>query len=242
MLDEWDELLQQQFRRPMARLAEHVGASLGAARQAVLVSATYRPAALERAALEWRLGPAPLALVSARAEMEEEAVLDLDAQQANASGAQEISTMPAQTSALPASLAHFATGTAPRHAADALRRAVHALGAQRALVFLNAQGRLRDVEAKLRARRMPAASLHAGLAPAERQRVLEGFRAGRFRALLVTDLAARGLDVPDCDLVVHADLPDSPHHYAHRAGRTARLETGGGTGFLVVSRDVGILL
>ncbi|RMZ52571.1 hypothetical protein APUTEX25_003714, partial [Auxenochlorella protothecoides] len=92
----------------------------------------------------------------------------------------------------------------------------------RALVFMNFQDRLRDVQGKLEARGMPAASLHGELSKQERQATLAAFTAGRFRALLVSDVAARGLDIPDCDAVFNLELPTDASHYAHRAGRTAR--------------------
>lgn len=70
---------------------------------------------------------------------------------------------------------------------------------------------------------MPCGALHGELSKGERNAVLTAFRAGKLRALLVTDLAARGLDVPECDAVFNLELPTDGTHYAHRAGRTGRL-------------------
>lgn len=47
-------------------------------------------------------------------------------------------------------------------------------------------------------------------------------RRGDYRALIVSDVAARGLDLPDCDAVINLELPSDAAHYAHRAGRTGR--------------------
>jgi len=55
-----------------------------------------------------------------------------------------------------------------------------------------------------------------------RQAVLREFAAGRIRALVVSDVAARGLDLPGCDAVINLELPSDAAHYAHRAGRTGR--------------------
>lgn len=110
-----------------------------------------------------------------------------------------------------------------RHRVDQLRRAIYALDSQRALVFLNFGRRLDDTAAKLSARGMPVGALHGELSKGERNAVLTAFRTGRLRALLVTDLAARGLDVPECDAVFNLELPTDGTHYAHRAGRTGRL-------------------
>ena len=55
-----------------------------------------------------------------------------------------------------------------------------------------------------------------------RKKALEDFRKGKVQLLLSTDLAARGLDIPEVDYVFNLDVPESPHVYLHRAGRTAR--------------------
>ena len=61
----------------------------------------------------------------------------------------------------------------------------------------------------------------------ERQKELAAFRRGEFRALVVSDLAARGLDVDDCDAVFNLELPTDETHYVHRAGRTGRMGSPG---------------
>lgn len=81
---------------------------------------------------------------------------------------------------------------------------------------------VQDTQMKLSARGMAVGCLHGELDKAERQNVLARFKRGEYRALLVSDVAARGLDVPDCDAVVNLELPSGPDHYAHRAGRTGR--------------------
>jgi len=59
-------------------------------------------------------------------------------------------------------------------------------------------------------------------AQAQRTRALDGFRDGRVRVLVATDIASRGIDVPDVDLVVNMELPNETESYVHRIGRTAR--------------------
>ncbi|KAL4444214.1 hypothetical protein ABPG75_011951 [Micractinium tetrahymenae] len=123
---------------------------------------------------------------------------------------------------MPPHLRHHYVASAPQHKVDTLRRSIHALGVQRALVFMNFQQRLKDTEAKLAARNMPVASLHGELTKQQRQTTLAAFRRGDYRALIVSDVAARGLDIPDCDAVFHLELPTDAAHYTHRAGRTGR--------------------
>lgn len=81
---------------------------------------------------------------------------------------------------------------------------------------------LQDTQIKLSARGMSVGCLHGELDKSQRQNVLARFKRGEHRALIVSDVAARGLDVPDCDAVVNLELPSGADHYAHRAGRTGR--------------------
>jgi ATP-dependent RNA helicase DeaD len=67
-----------------------------------------------------------------------------------------------------------------------------------------------------------AAALTGDMEQSERTRSLEGFRNGRTRVLVATDVAARGIDLPDVTRVIHADPPGDPESYTHRSGRTGR--------------------
>ncbi len=67
-----------------------------------------------------------------------------------------------------------------------------------------------------------AAEIHSDRSLSQRRRALEGFKTGEFRILVATDIAARGIDVKDIELVVNYDLPDNPDDYVHRIGRTGR--------------------
>jgi superfamily II DNA/RNA helicase len=67
-----------------------------------------------------------------------------------------------------------------------------------------------------------AAELHSNLSLSQRRRSLEGFKNGQHRVLVATDIAARGIDVTDIELVINYDLPDNPDDYVHRVGRTGR--------------------
>jgi ATP-dependent RNA helicase RhlE len=69
--------------------------------------------------------------------------------------------------------------------------------------------------------------LHADRTMSQRREALNGFRAGRYRVLVATDIAARGIDVPDIAHVVNFDLPHTAEDYIHRIGRTARAEATG---------------
>ncbi len=66
------------------------------------------------------------------------------------------------------------------------------------------------------------AELHANKSLSQRREALEGFKRGRYRVLIATDIAARGIDVKEIELVINYDLPDNPEDYVHRIGRTGR--------------------
>jgi hypothetical protein len=134
-----------------------------------------------------------------------------------------VSTGGSVAGSMPPLLDHCYLTEVKRHHIDALRRLIHALDARRVLVFMNHQDRLRDVMHKLASRGLSVGVLHGEMRKQQRQAVLDGFRSGKFPVLLVSDVVARGLDVKECDAVVHLELPTNAAHYAHRAGRTGRM-------------------
>ena len=81
-----------------------------------------------------------------------------------------------------------------------------------------------------------AKGLHGDLSQAQRDRILDTFRAGTTRTIIATDVAARGIDVDDITLVVNYDVPSTPDDYVHRIGRTGRLGRTGAA-WTFVSKD-----
>ncbi|MEA3306114.1 MAG: DEAD/DEAH box helicase [Candidatus Omnitrophota bacterium] len=67
-----------------------------------------------------------------------------------------------------------------------------------------------------------AAEIHSNRSLAQRKDALDGFKSGRYKILVATDIAARGIDVTGIELVINYDLPDDIEHYVHRIGRTGR--------------------
>jgi ATP-dependent RNA helicase RhlE len=90
------------------------------------------------------------------------------------------------------------------------------------LVFARTQRRAEQVVERLEASGIEAACLHGGRTQSERKLALDAFRRGRVRVLVATDIAARGIDVPDIELVVNFDPPATREDYLHRIGRTGR--------------------
>lgn len=90
------------------------------------------------------------------------------------------------------------------------------------LIFVRTKHGATKLAKKLQQAGYKAAEIHSNLSFAQRQASLAGFRSGKHRILVATDVAARGLDINDIELVVNYDLPDNSEDYVHRIGRTAR--------------------
>jgi ATP-dependent RNA helicase RhlE len=93
---------------------------------------------------------------------------------------------------------------------------------RKVIVFARTRHGADRVDRKLRRAEVKVAAIHSDKTQAQRTRALEGFREGRVRVLVATDIASRGIDVPDVDLVVNMELPNETESYVHRIGRTAR--------------------
>ena len=105
------------------------------------------------------------------------------------------------------------------------------------LIFCNTRWRVKNVTKQLNAAGTKTACLHGDLSQSQRDSVMKTFRSGSSRVLVATDVAARGIDVDDIDLVINYDVPDKPEYYVHRIGRTGRAGHSGIACTLVSAKD-----
>lgn len=91
-----------------------------------------------------------------------------------------------------------------------------------AIVFCNTREAVRRLHAMLQERQFSAVALSGELSQNERNHALQALRDGRARVCVATDVAARGIDLPNLGLVIHADLPNDAESLQHRSGRTGR--------------------
>jgi ATP-dependent RNA helicase RhlE len=96
------------------------------------------------------------------------------------------------------------------------------------------------------ARRLAASGIkcvawHADRTQSQRSAAVEGFKSGRFTALIATDIAARGIDIDDIARVVNYEVPSSVDAYVHRVGRTGRAEAGGTAVTLIAPEELAAL-
>jgi ATP-dependent RNA helicase RhlE len=95
------------------------------------------------------------------------------------------------------------------------------------LVFARTRHGARKVAKSVRIMGHSAAEIHSDRTLAQRMAALRGFKNGEFRVLVATDIAARGIDVKDIEVVINYDVPDNPEDYIHRIGRTGRAGASG---------------
>ncbi len=106
-----------------------------------------------------------------------------------------------------------------------------------AIVFLRTKHRTRRLAQDLDRAGHRAVALQGNMSQGQRQRAMQGFRAGRYDVLVATDIAARGIDVAQVSHVINFDLPNTPDAYIHRIGRTGRAERNGKAYTLVTHED-----
>jgi ATP-dependent RNA helicase DeaD len=134
----------------------------------------------------------------------------------------DVQLLATETGAPHEDIDHCAYVIPPLERYDALINELLMRRGQRCLVFVRRRIDTAEIAERLNEDGMSAQALSGELAQAQRVRCLEAFRRGQVRVLVATDVAARGIDVADIQLVVHLDLPSDPANYTHRSGRTGR--------------------
>jgi ATP-dependent RNA helicase DeaD len=109
---------------------------------------------------------------------------------------------------------------------------------QGAIVFANTRAEVNHLTARLANRGFATVSLSGELSQSERNHALQAMRDGRARVCVATDVAARGIDLPNLTLVIHADLPTNTESLLHRSGRTGRAGRKGLSALIVPFRAV----
>jgi ATP-dependent RNA helicase DeaD len=120
---------------------------------------------------------------------------------------------------------------------EALTRLVDLHDVNLGIVFCNTQRTVDELTEHLHAAGYDADALHGGLAQQARDRVMKKFKTGVLTLLIATDVAGRGIDVNDIEVVFNYDLPYDPEDYVHRIGRTGRAGRSGKAITLVSGRE-----
>jgi len=119
---------------------------------------------------------------------------------------------------------------------ETLRALISKTGNGQVLVFTRTKHRAKKLSQQLSSAGVAATSLQGNLSQNQRQAAMDGFRSGRVKVMVATDIAARGIDVTNISHVINYDVPDTTEAYTHRIGRTGRMARSG-TAFTLATRD-----
>ncbi len=120
---------------------------------------------------------------------------------------------------------------------EALFRVLDSQGQHKAIIFCSTKRGVDELTMHLQSRGYQADGLHGNLSQGQRDRVMGRFRTGGLELLVATDVAARGLDVDDVDMVINYDIPTDVENYVHRIGRTGRAGRAGQALTFVTARE-----
>ncbi|GAB1410915.1 DEAD/DEAH box helicase [Desulfovibrionales bacterium] len=141
--------------------------------------------------------------------------------------APDLNILRVQEERISPSIQHMILLCEEREKIDLVRKLVRGLGVTRTLVFVHKGPDAQRMRERLAFHGLTVADLHGAQDKFARQAALEGFRAGQTSVLIASDIAARGLDIANVDLVINADPPSQSREYIHRAGRTGRAGASG---------------
>ena len=111
--------------------------------------------------------------------------------------------------------------------ADVIARILEQTGFDRCMAFCNTKGSTERITKFLQMQGIDAECIHGDIPQRKREQVMDKFRRGELRVFVSTDVAARGIDVDDVDIVFNCDVPDENQDYVHRIGRTGRAKRQG---------------
>ena len=119
---------------------------------------------------------------------------------------------------------------------DSLSALLMSLGDKPGLVFCNLKESIQEISEYLETKNISHGCFFGGMEQHDRERALIKFRNGTYQLIVATDLAARGLDIPEIQFIIHYQLPNRSHEFIHRNGRTARMHSEG-TAYILQSKN-----
>ena len=148
--------------------------------------------------------------------------------------AEEITVQPREESQ--PKITQYMLETSGRNKLSDLAQIIISKDYKRVMVFCNTKYNTGMLANQLARLHFNVDCLHGDLSQAERNRIMQRFKAGEINVLVATDVAARGIDVSDVDAVINYDVPSENEHYTHRIGRTGRAKREGAS-YLFYTKD-----
>lgn len=141
--------------------------------------------------------------------------------------APNITRIGAEADSRPTTIQHMYLVCEEREKADFVRKLIHAMKAERSIVFVHKNDTAELVARKLAHHKLEVADIHGELHKEERKKAMMAIRTGKAKVLIASDVAARGLDIKGVSHVFNLDAPTESDAYLHRAGRTGRAGASG---------------
>ena len=124
---------------------------------------------------------------------------------------------------LPTNIEHFLTRANKYSLASVSKHFIDTFNSERCIVFTNRKVQAAELSDKLKKMGLRTADLHSDISQSRREMILANFRKGSIKVICATDVAARGIDIPEIDLILHVEAPQNGiDFYIHRSGRTGR--------------------
>lgn len=124
---------------------------------------------------------------------------------------------------------------------EVLRKLIASTNPAKGIIFINKSDDIQIMTAKLQFHNINAQSIFGTASKEDRKNAMEGFRSGKYKLLVASDLAARGLDIAGVSHIFNLDLPEDHKEYLHRAGRTGRQGIAGTCISIVTEKEVAVL-
>jgi ATP-dependent RNA helicase RhlE len=140
-----------------------------------------------------------------------------------------------------ATVDHAVYPVTPSRKTPLLMELLQRAASETVIVFTRTKHKAKNLAEQLCKSGCRAACIQGNLSQRQRQAALDGFKAGTYRVLVATDIAARGIDVSKVGHVINFDIPDTPDAYTHRIGRTGRAECQGQAHTLITREDMSMV-
>lgn len=150
----------------------------------------------------------------------------------------DINSIQKSQSVIPASIKHNYIIVDRRERIETLRKLIKAVKPDKCIIFINTKYDLTEAMQKLQYHNYNVGCISSNQDAVSKRNILNSFKTGKLQLLLATDIAARGLQIDDIDVVINVNLPEEPKEYIHRAGRCGRNGNNGLTLSIITDNEL----